>query len=180
MIGALGAALVQMVGNLTVGKDKYRDVEEEMKQLLSKGSELMERLKELTQADIAHFDTFMKVLGMPRETPEQQAVRKEHIQQALKDATDTPLAIATAGVEVLLLSCRMAEVGSKMAVSDTGVAAHLAEAAVHSALITADSNLVLIQDKAFVDRANKEKQRLSTEAIQLREKTLVLMQSRLC
>ncbi|MCL0080991.1 cyclodeaminase/cyclohydrolase family protein [Peptococcaceae bacterium] len=175
VVGALGASLVQMVGNLTVGKDRYRDVEAEIQQMLVTGLGLMEKLKELAKSDIAHFDTFMKVLAMPKETSEQQVVRKKHIQQALMDATDTPLLIATTGVEVLTLSCRMAEIGNKMVVSDTGVAAYLAEAAVHSALITADSNLVLIEDRQFVDRANKEKQKISTEAIRLRAKTIQLM-----
>lgn len=177
--GVLGVALVQMVGNLTLGKEKYRDVEEEIKQLVSKGTDLMERLKKLARDDMDHFDTFVDVLSMPKETPEQIETRKDRLQKALKDATGTPLAIADAGVEVLALACRMAEVGTKNAVSDTGVAAHLAEAAVQSALITAQSNIPRIQDQDFVDWAQKEQERLSREALMLKEKTLDFMRPRM-
>jgi len=178
VVGALGAALVQMVGNLTVGKDKYRNVEDEIKELVQKGSALMENLKKLAEEDMSHFDTFINALGMPKDTPEQLAMRKEKIQDALKEATKTPLAIATNGVEVLKLASRMAATGTKMAVSDTGVAAHLAEAAVQAALITADSNIVRIEDQEFLNWAQSEKLRLSKEALSLKEKTLLHMNER--
>ncbi|MBM7855495.1 formiminotetrahydrofolate cyclodeaminase [Desulfohalotomaculum tongense] len=179
LTGALGAALVQMVGNLTVGKEKYRHVEQEMKQLVNRGSELMEKLKELAREDMAHFDTFMEVLSLPKNTPEEQAERAERIQQALKGATETPLAIAAAGVEVLALARRVADVGTENAVSDAAVAAHLAEAAVQAALVTADCNIPRIKDQTFVDRAGREKQRLGAEALQLKNKTVELVRSRM-
>jgi formiminotetrahydrofolate cyclodeaminase len=179
IVGALGIALVQMVGNLTVGKEKYRNVEGEIKQLIQKCSTLMEKLKKLAEEDMSHFHTFIKVLGMPKDTPEELATRKEKIQVALKEATKTPLAIATYGVEVLSLANRMAAVGTKMAISDTGVAAHLAEATVQAALITAESNFARIKDQEFLNWAQAEKQRLSKEAQDLKEKTLHHMNERI-
>ncbi|WP_031514859.1 cyclodeaminase/cyclohydrolase family protein [Desulfofalx alkaliphila] len=179
LCGAQAAALVQMVGRLTVGKQKYRQVEEEVKQLIDKGNRLMEKLKRLALDDMAHFDAFMEVLRLPKENEEQQKYRKERMQGALINATGTPLAIAAAGVEVLSLACRLAEIGTKLAVSDTGVAAHLAEAAVQSALITAESNIGGIEDRAFVEQFKAEKARLSDQAAHLKEKTLEFMNRRM-
>lgn len=179
VVGALGSALVQMVGNLTTGKKKYEDVEDEVKNLLNKSSKIMSKLKDLTRADIEYFDTFIKVLGMPKETEEQKQKRTEAIQHALKEAANTPMAIARLGIEMLSIANRMAEIGSKMVISDAGVAAYLIESSIHSALITADSNLVLIKDEKFVDNMNKEKKDLQEKAIALRKKTVEAMNRRM-
>jgi len=179
VVGALGSALVQMVGNLTTGKKKYEDVEDEVKNLLNKSSKIMSKLKDLTRADIEYFDTFIKVLGMPKETEEQKQKRTEAIQHALKEAANTPMAIARLGIEMLSIANRMAEIGSKMVISDAGVAAYLIESSIHSALITADSNLVLIKDEKFVDNMNKEKKDLQEKAIALRKKTVEAMNRRI-
>lgn len=177
--GTLAAALVQMVGNLTVGKEQYRNVESEVQQLVENGSKLLVQLKELAAEDMAHFSTFMQILKMPKETSEQIARRTEEMQKALVMATKTPLAIAAAGVEILTIACRLAEIGTKTAVSDNGVAACLAEAAVQAALITADCNLSSIKDVNFLHWAQEEKQKLSNQAIQLKEKTLAYMRQRM-
>jgi len=179
VVGALGSALVQMVGNLTTGKKKYEDVEDEVKNLLNKSSKIMSKLKDLTRADIEYFDTFIKVLGMPKETEEQKQKRTEAIQHALKEAANTPMAIARLGIEMLSIANRMAEIGSKMVISDAGVAAYLIESSIHSALITADSNLVFIKDEKFVDNMNKEKKDLQEKAIALRKKTVEAMNRRI-
>ncbi|MTI79964.1 MAG: cyclodeaminase/cyclohydrolase family protein [Firmicutes bacterium] len=179
LTGALGAALVQMVGNLTVGKEKYRHVEDEIKELVRKGTHLMDKQKKLAEDDMAHFDSFMEVLSLPKNTPEEQETRKKRLQQALKDATETPLAIASAGVEVLTLTALVAEKGTKNAISDAGVAAHLAEAAVQAALITADCNIPRIEDQTFVQWAEKKKENLSSEAQRLKSESLRNVHSRM-
>ena len=179
VVGALGSALVQMVGNLTVGKEKYKDVEGEVKELLDKSSKIMNELKELTRKDIEHFDAFIKALSMPKDTEEQKQKRSEAIQKTLKEAANTPLSVARLGVEMLLVANRMAEIGSKMVISDAGVAAHLIEASIHSALITVDSNLVLIKDEKFVNNVDKEKKELQEKAVHLREKTVEAMRKKM-
>jgi len=179
VVGALGSALVQMVGNLTVGKEKYKGVEGEVKELLDKSSKIMNELKELTRKDIEHFDAFIKALSMPKDTEEQKQKRSEAIQKTLKEAANTPLSVARLGVEMLLVANRMAEIGSKMVISDAGVAAHLIEASIHSALITVDSNLVLIKDEKFVNNVDKEKKELQEKAVHLREKTVEAMRKKM-
>ncbi|MCL0043816.1 cyclodeaminase/cyclohydrolase family protein [Peptococcaceae bacterium] len=179
VVGALGSALVQMVGNLTVGKEKYKGVEGEVKELLDKSSKIMNELKELTRKDIEHFDAFIKVLSMPKDTEEQKQKRSEAIQKTLKEAANTPLSVARLGVEMLAIVNRMAEIGSKMVISDAGVAAHLIEASIYSALITVDSNLVLIKDEKFINNVDKEKKELQEKAVHLREKTVEAMRKKM-
>ncbi|MBO8137290.1 MAG: cyclodeaminase/cyclohydrolase family protein [Desulfotomaculum sp.] len=179
LTGAMGAALVQMVGNLTTGKEKYRHVEEEINELIQRGSELMEKLQYLAREDMNHFETFMKVLKLPKNTAEEQIERKKQLQEALKSATNTPLNIASAGVEVLSLALQVAEKGTKNAISDAAVAAYLAEAAVKAALITADCNIPRIEDQEFINAANQQKERLTAEATDLRNKTVQIVCSRL-
>ncbi|MCL0068093.1 cyclodeaminase/cyclohydrolase family protein [Peptococcaceae bacterium] len=179
VVGVLGSALVQMVGNLTVGKEKYKGVEGEVKELLDKSSKIINELKELTRKDIEHFYAFIKALSMPKDTEEQKQKRSEAIQKTLKEAANTPLSVARLGVEMLLVANRMAEIGSKMVISDAGVAAHLIEASIHSALITVDSNLILIKDEKFVNNVDKEKKELQEKAVHLREKTVEAMRKKM-
>ncbi len=177
--GALSAALLQMVGSLTVGKKKYADVEEEIKQLISKANQQMEQLKKLAYQDMDHFNTFMQVLSLPKDTAEQAKVRDEKLQCALKEATETPMAAAAAGLELLKLACRVAEIGTKTAVSDAGVAALLADAMIEASLITADCNLIRIKDQSYVNESSIKKDRLQREAKELKEKTLKFMRQRM-
>ena len=176
---ALAASLVQMVGNLTVGKERYRDVETEVQQLVNKGDALTQELKTLATADMAHFTTFMEVLRRPKDTPAQVSVRNAAMQRALMAATKTPLAIAAAGVEVLTVACRLAEIGSKNAISDAGAAACLAAGTIRAAIIIAEGNLDSIKDQEFLAWAEAEKQHLDSETNRLKAATLVHMGQRM-
>lgn len=176
---ALAASLVQMVGNLTVGKERYRDVEPEVQELVNKGAALTEQLKTLAAADMAHFTAFMEILRMPKDTPEQVSERSAAMQRALIAATKTPLAIAAAGVEVLKVACRLAEIGSTNAISDAGAAACLAAGTIGAALIIADGNLDSIKDQEFLAWAEAEKQHLDTETNRLKAATLAHMAERI-
>jgi len=103
IMGAMGAALVSMVANLTVGKKKYEEVEEEMQGFLEQSEALRERLTGMIQADVDVFDQVMAAYGMARETEEEKARRSQTIQAALKEATDVPLACAQLCADVIEL-----------------------------------------------------------------------------
>ena len=91
IIGAMGAALVAMVCNLTIGKKKYADVEGEMRALLERAEALRHRLTGMIEDDVKAFDAVMGAYGMPKETDAEKASRSAAIQEALKLATDVPL-----------------------------------------------------------------------------------------
>ena len=153
--GALGAALVSMVCNLTVGKKKFADVEQDVKAILEKSEGLRHRLIDLLQADVKAYTAVSQAMKMPRATDEEKAARAEAMQKALKHATEVPMQVASACVKVIGLCQPVAEKGNKNAVSDAGVAILMAEAGLRSAALNVLINLGWIEDQSF----NAEKQR---------------------
>jgi len=154
--GALGAALLSMVCNLTVGKKKYANVEQDIKAILEKSESLRHKLADLLQADVQAYTAVSQAMKMPRATEEEKAARAETLQKALKGATEVPLQIAEACVEVIALCQPAAEKGNKNAVSDAGVAILMAEAGLRSAALNILINLGWIEDQRFT--AEKQRQ----------------------
>ena len=154
--GALGAALVSMVCNLTLGKKAYADVQDDISELLAESEALRQELTNLLEDDVAAYTGYSKAAKMPRATDEEKAERAKVMQEALKVATDVPLRIAEAAVKVMDLCMPAAEKGNKWAVSDAGVAVLMAEAALRSAALNVLINLGSLKDQAFVaDRRAK-------------------------
>ena len=156
VMGAMGAALVSMVGNLTVGKKNYEDVNDEMQGFLARSEALRAQLTGMIQADVAVFDKVMAAYGMSRETEDEKTARSASIQAALKEATDVPLACAQLCADVIELCRPVAEKGNLNVISDAGVAVLAAHAALRSAALNVYINIGGIRDEAFVqDRRNK-------------------------
>jgi formiminotetrahydrofolate cyclodeaminase len=154
--GALGAALVSMVCNFTVGKKAYDDVQEEIKDLLAQSEALRERLAGLIEEDVKAYTGYSEAAKMPRGTDEEKAERSKALQAALRQATDVPLGVAEAAVKVMDLCMPAAEKGNKYLVSDAGVAVLMAEAALRSAALNVLINLGTLKDEDFVaDRRAK-------------------------
>lgn len=151
IMGAMGAALVSMVCNLTIGKKNYTDVEEELKTVLSQAEGLRERLMGMIQADVDVFDQVMSAYGLPKETEEEKAKRSEAIQLALKTATEVPLECARVCAEVIQLSRIVAQKGNLNVISDAGVAVLAAYAALRSAALNVYINAKNIKDRAFAE-----------------------------
>lgn len=156
IMGAMGAALVSMVCNLTVGKKNYEDVEEELKEVLVQSEDLREKLTGMIQADSEVFDRVMSAYGMPKGTDEEKATRSEEIQAALKAATEVPLECAKLSRTVIDISRAVAEKGNKNVISDAGVAVLAGYAALKSAALNVYINIGGIKDKAYADAKEKE------------------------
>jgi formiminotetrahydrofolate cyclodeaminase len=148
--GALGAALVSMVCNLTLGKKGYEEVQGDIESLLAQSEALRKEMADLLEADVAAYTAYSQTAKMPRDTEEQKAARAEAMQAALKNATMVPMRIAEAAVKVMDLCMPAAEKGNKWAVSDAGVAVLMAEAALRSAALNVLINLGTIKDADFV------------------------------
>jgi formiminotetrahydrofolate cyclodeaminase len=154
--GALGAALVSMVCNLTLGKKGYEQVQDDIQDLLARSEALRQKSADLLEEDVKAYTGYSKAAKMPRATEEEKAERKVAMQEALKVATDVPLSIAETAVEVMDLCMPAAEKGNKWAVSDAGVAVLMAEAALRSAALNVLINLGTLKDEEFVaDRRAK-------------------------
>jgi formiminotetrahydrofolate cyclodeaminase len=148
--GALGAALISMVCNLTLGKKGNEEVQDEIGALLARSEALRKEMADLLEADVAAYTAYSQASKMPRDTEEQKAARAEAMQAALKNATMVPMGIAEAAVKVIDLCMPTAEKGNKWAVSDAGVAVLMAEASLRSAALNVLINLGTIKDQAFV------------------------------
>jgi formiminotetrahydrofolate cyclodeaminase len=149
MGGALGAALVSMVCNLTIGKKGYEAVEQEMKDLLAQSEAIRLELPKLLEADIEVYTQVMAAYRLPRTTDEEKAARQTLLQQRFKEAAEVPLQIAERCSRIVQLALPAARMGNKWAVSDAGVGALLGEAALRSALLNVEINLASIKDEQY-------------------------------
>lgn len=147
LAGALGAALLSMVGNLTIGKKKYKDVEDDFKKIISSSERLRYELSQLIEEDVKVFNNFMATYKMPKETEDEKKIRAEKIQKSLIEAAKVPLRVAYKCLDILSLSKEVAEKGNINVVSDAGVAALMAEAALESAILNVKINLRMIKDE---------------------------------
>ena len=160
LVGAVGAALVSMVGNYTVGREKYREVEARAQEALDRTEALRADLVHLIQADIDAFGEVSAAYKLPRATDEDKAARSEAIQRALVTATEAPLAIARAAGEILSLSRTMAEIGNPQTISDVGVGALAADACLRSAALNVEINLKHMKDEERIAAYRGEMDRL--------------------
>ena len=171
--------MAAMVCNLTIGKKRYKDVESQVISIRDRAMGLMNRAEDLVEADMAHFKRFMECYKMPAGTDEEKERREHLIQEALKGATQTPLDIARAALEVLELVDELAPIGSKMAISDAGVAAYLADAGLRAALLNVDINVPQVTDRAFASRALEDKNGLLEQAAKLKDSSMSVVTRRL-
>jgi len=179
LVGALGAALVSMVANLTLGKPKYADVQDDMAELEQRAAELRAELEELVTLDAHAYAAVSKAMKMPKEDETQQAERTKALQAALRGAAAVPIKIAISAVEVAKLCLPAAEKGNPHALSDAGVAVLLADAASQAAALNVKINLNWIDDEDFVRAAWTEVEQTLSEAVELRETVLALTYDRL-
>lgn len=147
--GAIGAALASMVANLTLGKEKFLSVEEEMQQLATTSEFLRKELLQLAQEDASVFEAFMQCYKMPKTTEAEKALRQTKIQEAAQMAAEIPLKIGEQALAVLVLAEKAAALGNPAVVTDAAVSALLARAAVRSAIYNVKINLNLIKDQEY-------------------------------
>lgn len=179
IIGAMGAALVSMVCNLTIGKKKYADVEDEMTNVLNEAERLRRTLTDMIQDDVQAFDAVMGAYGMAKETDAEKAARGEAIQVALKQATVVPLACCKVAREVIDLAGVAAEKGNLNVISDAGVGVLAAYAALRSAALNVYINAKMIADKGFAEASLKELEGLLAGAEDATEKAYSVVKGKL-
>ncbi len=179
IMGAMGAALISMVANLTVGKKKHEDVEAEMQGFLEQSEALRTRLTGMIQADVDVFDKVMAAYGMARETDVEKAQRSQAIQAALKEATDVPLACAQLCADVIELCRPVAEKGNLNVISDAGVAVLAAHAALRSAALNVYINIGGIRDEDFVNGRRQQLEQVLSGAGVATETIYELVKSKL-
>jgi len=179
LAAAIGAALVSMVANLTVGKSKYADVQDDVERILAHSEALRQRCIDLLEQDVEAYTAVSAAYKMPRDTDEQKQARSAAIQEALKGATDVPMKLAEACVDILELCPESAEKGNIRAVSDVGVGALMAEAALRAAALNVWINLGSIKDESFVEREGARLEHLLQGKAELKEAIFTDVKSKL-
>ena len=172
LAGSLGAALSSMVCNLTIGKEKYSDVQDEIKEILKKSEKLKNKLIKLIDEDTEAFNDVMKAFKMPKETEEQKNKRSKAIQEGYKKATSVPLDTAKTCEKILDLAKVAAKKGNQNSITDSAVSAIMARGGVESAILNVKINLGSIKDGKFVKNINTELKKLK-ESSENKEKEIL-------
>ncbi|WP_302498150.1 cyclodeaminase/cyclohydrolase family protein [uncultured Veillonella sp.] len=163
LTAATGAALAEMVANLTFGKKGYEAVQSEMEALQAKAQAIRERMLELSQADADVFNIFMNALGLPKNTDEEKAIRTAAIQQAYKDAAMVPFEIGELANQIFDLAELASQKGNQNLITDGIIAAINARAAVKAAFLNVRINLSGIKDENFVSDVSAKMQAIEKD-----------------
>ena len=156
LVGAVGTALGNMVGSLTVGKKKYADVEDEMYELKAKCDQLQKDFLRLIERDAEVFEPLSKAYGMPKETEEEKAEKARVMEIVLKDACSVPMEIMEKCCEAIELIVEFGAKGSKLAISDAGVGAAFCKAALQGASLNVYINTKSMADREYAEELNRK------------------------
>ena len=167
-VGALGAALVSMVCNLTLGKEKYAGVEVQIKQLVAQAEQLRRELILLLQDDTTAYNGVIAAYKLPKESDDEKAARHAAVQKGLIHAADVPLDICRAALKVCDLAETAADIGNPNAVTDAGCAVLFGEAAAQGAALNVEINLGSIEDEEYTRTAAAEVAGILRRAAELR------------
>src|SRR5437868_10763681 len=152
LAGAMAAAMVEMACNLTVGREKFRDVEEEMQAVLARAKELRLQMLNAVDEDTKAYNAVSEAYKMSRASDAEKAERTSAIQSALKYASEVPLRVAQAAAETYELAGIAIQKSNPNVASDARVAQLLAEAARAGAAANVEINLGSINDLDFIAR----------------------------
>ncbi len=154
LVGAVGTALGNMVGSLTVGKKKYADVEDEMQDLKQKCTKLQGELLHLIERDAEVFEPLSKAYGLPHATEEEKAEKARVMETVLKDACLVPMEIMEKCCEAIDLIREFAAKGSSLAISDAGVGAAFCKAALKGASLNVYINTKSMENREYAQSLN--------------------------
>ena len=176
LVGAVGIALGDMVGELTVGKKKYADVEEEILSLMERSQDLRVRLLSCVDKDAAAFEPLSRAYGIPKDDPNRDAV----LEECLRTAAAAPLEIFDLCCEAIGLLRDFAEKGSRMVISDAATGAALCRGALYGAAVNVKVNTKLMKDRAYAGEINDRVDRRLAEYAPLADAVCQRVYGRYC
>jgi methenyltetrahydrofolate cyclohydrolase len=161
LIGAIGVSLCSMVANLTSGKKKYAAYQEEIDMILPRAAAATERLLELIKKDAEVFEPLSAAYGIPKEAPG----RDERLEKSLVAACSVPMDILREVSGIVDIIERLSAIGSRLAVSDVGVAASACRAALEGAAMNVYINTKLMKNREYAMKTNEEADRILADGI---------------
>ena len=163
LAGALGNALGQMVANLTIGKKKYAQVEDEIKELAERMKGIQGQFTALADQDAKVFAPLAKCYSLPSGTEEEKAYKAEVMEARLLDASLVPMEIMEKASEMLEIMDILADKGSRMAVSDVGVGVQFIRTALLGAVMNVHINTKSMKNREKAEEMNEKAERLIKE-----------------
>ena len=170
LTASLGISLCKMAANLTVGKKKYADVEEEMYEIIAECDKLSEEFVGLIQKDADGFLPLSKAYGLPTETEEQKKFKEETLERELVNAAAVPFEIMEKCSKAIELSAVVAEKGSRLVVSDAACAINTCMSALKCASLNVYINTKFMKDKEKAAEMNRKADKLIAESSEKAEK----------
>lgn len=163
LAGALGNALGQMVANLTIGKKKYAQAEDEIKELAERMKGIQGQFTALADQDAKVFAPLAKCYSLPSGTEEEKAYKAEVMEARLLDASLVPMEIMEKAAEMLEIMDILADKGSRMAVSDVGVGVQFIRTALLGAVMNVYINTKSMKNREKAEEMNEKAERLIRE-----------------
>lgn len=180
LVGAVGCALGNMVGSLTVGKKKYADVEAEIRSLQARCDDLQKELLTLIEEDARVFEPLSKAYGMPKNTEEEKAKKAEVMERVLKEACSVPMEIMEKCCEAIDLIEVFANKGSVIAISDAGVGAAFLKGALEGASLNVFINTKSMADREYAQQLNQKANEMLEVFGEKAEQIFLEVKQRLC
>lgn len=178
-MGSLGAALATMVANLSAHKAGWDDRWEEFSNVADRGRVLVDSLMHLVDEDTEAFNRIMAVFGMPKGTDAEKEARAQALEEATEYATRVPLRTMEQAVQVFPLALLMAEQGNPASVSDAGVGALAARAAVRGALLNVKINAAGLKNRQLADELVGRAEAIAAEAERQEAEVLKVVESKI-
>jgi len=178
-MGALGAALGTMVANLSSHKRGWDDRWEEFSNWADKGAQYYKTLIQMVDEDTNAFNQIMEAFKLPKDTAEEKTARKNAIQSATKHAVDVPFKIMELAYSSMEVMKAMAETGLEASLSDAGVGALAAKAAVHGAYMNVRINLSGLEDKTFAEDRKKRGAEILEKAYALEKEIVTIVEEKI-
>jgi formiminotetrahydrofolate cyclodeaminase len=160
LVGAVGVALGNMVGNLTIGKKKYAGVQDAVTALNEKACALRRDFLALTGRDAEVFEPLSRAYGLPQETETEKAEKGRVMEAALKQACSVPLEIMEKCGEAINLHKEFAGKGTSIAISDVGVGVAFCKAALLGASLNVFINTKAMGDRVYAEKINSRAREL--------------------
>jgi len=161
--GALNAAVISFIANLTIGKEKYAKVETEAQEILVESEELKKEM-------LLMIDKDSKILGDILDS--YKVGNQKKVKSVCRDAVEFSLDMTKKAIRLMRLSLEISEIGNRMLASDFEVAAYIGDAAVGSAIANIKINLKSLDDQEYIEHTQKEYKKSKEESSNLKEEII--------
>ncbi len=170
-VAAVGMSLGSMVANLTTGKKKYAEYQEEIEKIITEAKTITKELAECMDKDAVSFEPLSKAYGLPKNTDEEIAYREEVMEKALVTASEAPLLMMETIYKALKVLERLAVIGSRIAISDVGVGVQMCKAAVNGASLNVYINTKMMKNTDIAEEMNTRADDLVIMSNELADRT---------